>query len=205
MRRAWRVLRVAALCVLVWSLAAWAAARFLVVRRELPRADAIIVLGGSAAYVERTRRAAEIFREGRAPRIILTNDNGRGGWSQTEQRNPFFYERATAELERVGVPADRIEVLPQPIKSTYDEARLARDYAATHNLKSLLFVTSAYHTRRARWTISRVFGDGHVEFGLDAPPPDERTPPATWWLHADGWRMVALEYPKLIYYLARYH
>jgi uncharacterized SAM-binding protein YcdF (DUF218 family) len=206
MSRAWRLFRVVALCLIVWSLAAWGAARFLIVRLELPRADAIVVLGGSAAYVERTHRAAEVFREGRAPRVILTNDNLRGGWSQAEQRNPFFYERARNELLRAGVPADRIEVLPQSVTTTYDEVTLLRDYAMSHNLRSLLFVTSAYHTRRARWTISRVFRDDKVEVGLDASPPGEQTPPpATWWLHAGGWRSVALEYPKLIYYLVRYH
>lgn len=200
-----RLLRVAAVCLIAWPPAAWVAARALIVRRDLARADAIVVLGGSAAYVERARRAAELYREGRAPRVLLTNDGGRGGWSQAEQRNPFFYERATEELVRAGVPRERIELLPQPTESTYEEARLVRDYADARRLRSLIFVTSAYHTRRALWTMARVFGGSSVEFGIDAPPPGEQTPPpATWWLSASGWLTVALEYPKLCYYLARY-
>ena len=195
-----------ALALPVWSVAAWGAAEGLVVRRGLERADALVVLGGSGAYVERTHLAARLFLEGRAPRVILTNDGLRGGWSQTEQRNPFFYERAAEELSRAGVPADRIEVLPQTVTTTYDEAALVGDYAASHQLKALLFVTSAYHTRRALWTLGRVLAARGVEFGLDAPAPGqgESPPAATWWLHARGWRAVALEYPKLVYYRIHY-
>lgn len=175
-------------------------------RRELERADALVVLGGSAAYVERTRFAARLFLEGRAPRVILTNDGLRGGWSQGQQRNPFFYERAAEELSRAGVPAEKIEVLPETVTTTYDEAALVGDYAASRGLRALLFVTSAYHTRRALWTLGRVLAGRGVEFGVDAPPPGEGESPAaaTWWLHARGWRAVALEYPKFVYYRIHY-
>lgn len=202
-RRRW--LTGALVLLAVWPFAAWCAARALIVRRELPRADAIVVLGGSATYVERTRWAARLFREGRAPRIVLTNDQMRGGWSSAEQRNPFFVERAAEELRRAGVPDESIEVLPGAATSTHDEALLVRDYAARRNFRAVLIVTSAYHTRRALWTFQRVFREESVEVGLDAPPTGEQSPrPAAWWLHAEGWRSVALEYPKLIYYRVRY-
>jgi uncharacterized SAM-binding protein YcdF (DUF218 family) len=205
-RGAWRLLRALVLCVSAWSLVAWGAAEALIVRRDLPHADALVVFGGSAAYVERTQFAARLFHAGRAPRIILTNDNLRGGWSQAEQRNPYFYERAAEELKRAGVPSEKIEVLPQTVTTTYEEAALLRDYAASHDLRALLFVTSAYHTRRACWTLSRVLSESGIEFGLDAPAPGQgQSPaPATWWLHLHGWRAVAWEYPKLVYYRIHY-
>lgn len=187
--------------LLLWSLMAWIAARALVTSAELERADALVVFSGSSAYKERTRRAAEVFHAGRAPLIILTNDNQQSGWSRREQRNPLFVERARDELIRLNVPAERIITLPEPVTSTYEEAVLVRDYAASHELHSVLFVTSAYHSRRALWTTRRVFAGSGVEIGLDTPPPGEETPrPLTWWLHTSGWRMVAEEYPKLIYY-----
>jgi uncharacterized SAM-binding protein YcdF (DUF218 family) len=187
--------------LLLWSLVAWIAARALVTRAELERADALVVFSGSSAYKERTRRAAGLFREGRAPLIILTNDNQQSGWSRREQRNPLFVERARDELILLNVPAERIIILPETVTSTYEEAMLVRDYATSHELHSVLFVTSAYHSRRALWTTRQVFAEGGVNVGLDAPPPGEETPrPLTWWLHTSGWRMVAEEYPKLIYY-----
>ncbi len=192
--------------LVVWCGLAWGAARALIRLTALPRADVMVILGGSAAYVERTQWAAQLFHQGRAARIILTNDNQRGGWSREKQRNPFYYERAVEELRRAGVPADKIDVLPLPLSGTFEEARALRDYAAKNGVRSFLFITSPYHTRRAGWTLGRVFRGTSVEIGIDAPPPGWQSPlPLTWWLRPRGWRDVALEYPKLLYYRIRYH
>jgi uncharacterized SAM-binding protein YcdF (DUF218 family) len=185
----------------LWSALAWAAARALITRAELERADAIAVFSGSAAYRERARLAAELFERGRAPYIILTNDNQPSGWSRTEQRNPLFVERAREELVRDGVPPEKIIILPKPVTSTYEEAALIKDYAKANRLDAILFVTSVYHTRRALWTARHVFAGSGISLGLEAPPPGLESPePLTWWLHTNGWLMVAGEYPKLIYY-----
>jgi uncharacterized SAM-binding protein YcdF (DUF218 family) len=200
-----RALLLAALLLAAWPLPAWAAARWLVVEAPLASADAVVVLGGSAAYAERASYAAGLFAEGRAPRVLLGDDGQRGGWSQAEQRNPFFVERAAGVLEGAGVPAASIEKLPRATASTYEEAALLREYAAAHDLRSLLVVTSGYHSRRALWTLERVFGGSGVRIGLAAVAPGAQTPaPAFWWLSVTGWRMVALEYVKLAYYRLRY-
>ena len=202
--RAWPLI----LSLLVaWCVLAWGAARALIRRAALPQAEVLVVLSGSAAYLERTQWAAQLFHQGRAARIILTNDNQRGGWSREKQRNPFYYERAVEELRRAGVPADRIEVLPQPLSGTFSEALVLRQYAATKGVRSFLVVTSPYHTRRVGWALGRVFSEeGSIVIGIDAPPPGRQSPlPMTWWLRPHGWRFVALEYPKLLYYWIRYH
>lgn len=204
-RRVRRVLVIAGVALCAWSLLAWAAASALVVNEELPRADRIVVLAGSSTYRERTRLAAELFREGRAPKITLTNDNQRGGWSNELQRNPLFVERAAAELRDAGVPEDEIETLPRVVSSTHDEALVLREHAETEGLRSLLVVTSAYHSRRALWTFRKVFEGSGISVGLmNVPPGDETPPAATWWLHARGWQVVAGEYVKLVYYRLRY-
>jgi uncharacterized SAM-binding protein YcdF (DUF218 family) len=206
-RRARTILLACVILLAVWMALAWVAARALVVRAELEHADALAVLSGSSAYVERTRRAAQLFNEGRAPEIILTDDNERGGWSSEQQRNPFFVERAFEELRRAGVPAEKIVVLPLPQNNpgTYEESLTLRDYATTHGLRTLLVVTSAYHSRRALWTLRRVFRGSGVEVGLDPAAADEASPaPFAWWLDRRGWQTVATEYPKLVYYWLRY-
>ena len=193
------------LLLAAWELLAWGGARALMVRAEIERADALVVLSGSTSYVERARWAARLFHEGRAPRVVLTNDGRRGGWSQAEQRNPYFVERAAEELARAGVPAGQIEVLPETVAGTHDEAVLLREYAASKGLRSVCVVTSAYHSRRALWTLRRAFGGSGVGVGLSAPPPGGQTPsPATWWLSARGWQVVAGEYSKFIYYWLYY-
>jgi uncharacterized SAM-binding protein YcdF (DUF218 family) len=204
-----RVLGVAAALLMAWPFFAWAAAQFLIVRTEgNGRADALVVLGSSSAYVERTRWAAQLFQAGNAPKVVLTNDNERSGWSSKEQRNPPFVELAVAQLQRAGVPADKIEVLPQPVSSTHDEAVLLRRYFEEHQIRSLVFVTSAYHSRRALWTLRRVFGGSNIEIEMNPATTgdfDWQSPPSlTWWWKRRGWRSVALEYPKLIYYWLHY-
>ena len=169
------------------------------------RADALVVLSGSANYIERAHLAAQLFHEGRAPRVILTNDYQPSGWSSAEQRNPLFVERAKIELERAGVPGERIEILPRAVTSTHEEALLLREYAAAHGLSTLLIVTSAYHSRRSLWTFRRVFQETESSVGLCAVAPGEQTPhPSVWWFYRRGWQMVAGEYVKLIYYRMHY-
>ncbi|HYO92630.1 MAG TPA: YdcF family protein [Pyrinomonadaceae bacterium] len=200
-----KVLRFLAVLLVVWFLLAWIAARSLVVHADLPRADALLVLSGSSNYVERARWAARLYREGRAPLILLTDDGQQGGWSTEEQRNPFFVERAMKELKQSGVPAEKIEVLPGVVSSTYAEALSLREYASGRGLRSVLVVTSAYHSRRALWTMRRVMEGSNTEVGVDAPPAGGESPaPAVWWTNLRGWQMVAGEYPKMLYYHLRY-
>jgi uncharacterized SAM-binding protein YcdF (DUF218 family) len=197
--------RIAFVSLVAWSLVAWIAAKALIVKAELAHADALVVLAGSSTYVERTRRAAQLFHEGRAPRIILTDDNQKTGWSAIEQRNPSFVEQAAARLRFEGVPAEKIEIVPGTVSSTYEEALRLRDYASAHDLRSILIVTSAYQSRRALWSLRRVFRESNVLIGLEAVAPGEQAPrPATWWWHGLGWELVPGEYVKLIYYWLRY-
>lgn len=203
--RSHRRLTLLAILIIGWPVLAWVSARALMVESRLPQADAIVVLAGSSTYIERAELAARLFHEGRALKVVLTNDNLHGGWSVAEQRNPLFVELATAELKRQGVPAERIEVVPGTVASTYEEAVALRQLADRESLRSIIVVTSAYQSRRALWTLHRVFKGSDVLIGLEAPPPGQQTPtPAFWWWHGLGWKTVPGEYLKLVYYLLRY-
>lgn len=204
-RRARRALPLLLVAIAAWAVAARVAAEALVVSAELERADALVVLAGSSAYVERTARAAELYKEGRAPVVVLTNDGQLSGWSNESQTNPTFAERARAELIKAGVPPERIESLPRRVGSTHDEAVLLSEYARERSLRSLLVVTSGYHSRRALWTFRRAFEGSGVEVGVSEVEPGLQTPsPGTWWFSPRGWRTVAGEYVKMGYYRLRY-
>ena len=203
-RRRRRIALVLLVIAVAW-ISCWLVAKSLSVKAPLEHADALVVLSGSATYVERTRLAAKLYHQGRAPLIILTNDNHRGSWSNEEERNPFFVERAVMKLREANVPTDKITVLQQPVNSTYEEAVLLREYGASNGFRSLMFITSAYHSRRALWTLQHVFVRSGIQIGLDAVEPGEQSPkPFIWWSSLRGWRQVALEYPKLFYYWLRY-
>ena len=203
--RARRLALTAAIALAAWPLVAWGAARWLVVECDLERADAVVVLSGSSTYRERARRAAEIYAEGRAPLVVVTNDGQKSGWSVEAQRNPFFFERESEELTRRGVPAERIRVIEGEVASTYEEAVRVREFAETNGLRSLIVVTAPYQTRRALWTMRRVSGESGLRVAVDAPAPGDESPrAAVWWWHALGWRLVPGEYAKLVYYVLRY-
>jgi uncharacterized SAM-binding protein YcdF (DUF218 family) len=92
-------------------------------------------------------------------------------------------------------------ILPGIVSGTIDEARAIKRYAATSGLRSLVVVTSPYHSRRALWTMRRqLIGDG-VVVGSDPVPMAATTPrPADWWVRRAGWGTVAVEFVKLPYY-----
>jgi len=200
-----RSLIIIVVVALLWPIVAWAAGKILIVRSEISRADAIVVLAGSSTYLERSHHAAELFAAGRAPIIVLTNDNIRSGWSAEQQRNPLFVERAAEELKRNGVDPTKIEVIPGAVINTYDEAQHVREYAQTRGWHSIVVVTSAYQSRRALWTLKRVFAGAGIMVGVDAAPTGEQSPPpATWWFSSLGWKLVPGEYAKIIYYRMKY-
>jgi uncharacterized SAM-binding protein YcdF (DUF218 family) len=196
-----RILRIVLLAIAAWVIVAGVAARALIVRVPLESADAIVVLSGSSAYRERTQKAAQLYREGRAPRVLLTDDHTRGGWDNAQQRNPFFVERAMDELIKAGVPEDRIQIVQGFAGSTRDEALIIRDYAVRERLKSVLVVTSAYHSRRALRTLRQVMAGTGTTVGID---PVDNGSQVFWWLRPEGWRNVGGEYAKLIYYWFKY-
>ncbi|MBK7708537.1 MAG: YdcF family protein [Acidobacteria bacterium] len=193
-------IRISLLSVLViWIILAPLLAKWLVVEKQIEHPDAILVLAGGSAIRERTRIAAGLFEQGAAPRVLLTNDGEQSGWYQSEQRNPFNFERAKRELTAAGVPEAAIDVFPGVVGSTRDEAIAVKDLSGDLRFKRILIVTSAHHTRRAL----RVFEitASEIEFGITSAPAESVW---FWWLSPKGWRDIGIEYVKLGYYWVSY-
>lgn len=189
--------------LIIWSLIAPLLAGRLIVEKKLARADAILVLSGSAVYRERTAKAADLYRRGVSKKIFLTDDGGQAGWSAAEQKNPSFVELSEKDLIRQGVAPEDIEILDEKVFGTIDEARLLRRTAAERNLRSVLIVTSVYHSRRALWTFEKVLAE--TEIGIETAAPGAQTPNIFfWWLSPPGWSAVGGEYAKGIYYRLKY-
>lgn len=165
--------------------------------REDPEtpADAVVVLGGSSGF--RVLAGVELVERGLAPRLAMTAE---------PPEFPDFEEppitRWLALADSLGVEESALDVL-MPTYSTFDDAWLARRYAESHGLRSLIFVTDPYHTRRARWVLSRVFDDTGIRIGMRASaPPWFR--PSSWWKDERQVLAVTLEYAKLAYYAYTY-
>ena len=131
--------------------------RYLVIEPTLQRADALVLMAGSPR--ERLPTVVRLYQEGRAPKILMANDGNRGAWSQELQRNLYEVEWAELELLKQGIPAGAIEKLPFSTSGTIHDARHAMDFARGRGLRSLLVVTSDYHTRRTLWSFQQAAGD----------------------------------------------
>ena len=189
--------------IVCWIVVAPLLATWLIVQKPLAHADAIIVLSGSAVYKERTQKAAELYKQGVAPRIFITDDGEHAGWSRTEKTNPPFVELEQRELVANGVDPAAITVLPGQVSGTDQEAKALLKEINDRPLSSVLIVTSAYHSRRALRAFERMFAGKGIKLGIDPADPGEDSPSfAYWWLSSLGWRTVAGEYVKSVVYWA---
>lgn len=122
----------------------------------LPRADAIVVLGGGMApappgqpypdlglAADRVWHAARVFRAGKAPLLLAS-----GGTDPEVSRIPEA-EAMAGLLRELGVPAFAI-LQERNSRNTRENARLSAEVLRPRNVKTILLVTSAQHMARAR-------------------------------------------------------
>ena len=162
------------------------------------KSDAIVVLSGR---FERSMHAADLYRAGYAPLVVLTQEVAGAGARQLENlgiRLPTSLEIHRKVLQAKGVPESAIEALARPVLSTSDEAR---EIAARFGQpgRRLLVVTSPSHVRRARLIVARALEGHGVTFVICATPYE--TFPDDWWQSQDAARDVLLEWAKLAFYL----
>lgn len=105
------------------------------------KADAMVVLGGRP---DRARHAAELFKEGDAPKIIVS---GAGDCISNEHL-----------LERNGVPAADI-LLESKSRTTRQNAEFSIPMLRALGAKRVIIVTSWYHSRRALHTFEHYAPD----------------------------------------------
>jgi uncharacterized SAM-binding protein YcdF (DUF218 family) len=145
------------------------------------KADVLVVLGGGD---ERPIRAAELFKQGVAPKILISGS----GDCQSHERS----------LEKNGVPAAAI-VLECDSKTTRENARFSVPLLRQMGARRVIIVTSWYHSRRALHCFEHYAPD--IEFF---------SRPAYFGYARKDWKSnriyhyVKSEYWKLIGYWVRY-
>lgn len=168
------LLFVLVLCALVYF-ARHPIMRFLaeswVIDEPAQHADAIVVLGDDNFYGDRATHAAELYRQDLAPEVAVSGKRLRPNAGISELMEHDLVER--------GVPKDKIIRLTQDADSTTEEAEAVKKLAEQHRWKSLVIVTSNYHTRRARYIFHKVFPAGIVVTVASARDGD--FDPERWW------------------------
>ena len=178
---------------------------FLVVSDPLVRADAIAVLSGNGAV--RGAKAAELFHEKWAPLILVTKEgfpHRELEWKRYGVDVPET-DAATREVLRyLKVPDAAVATLDGYNESTIQEAGRYLQFAQARGFRSLIVVTSNFHTRRSRMTFRRMFRPSAISVSVQSAPPEWQFNPDGWWTRRLDSKELFLEYQKLIYYWLRY-
>lgn len=159
-----------------------------IVEDPLGKADALVVLSDDNFYADRATRAAELLREGKAPLIVASGRRLRPNAGIAELMEHDLIER--------GVPKDKIVRLPQDADSTKEEAEALLKFAKEKKWRSVIVVTSNYHTRRARYIFRRVFPQG-IEVRV-ASARDGDFDPQHWWEKRKSTKELTREFAGML-------
>jgi uncharacterized SAM-binding protein YcdF (DUF218 family) len=166
-----------------------AAANFLIEDDGPRKAEAIVVLGGDA-YGDRTLKGAQLAKEGYAPFVIVSGLPGLVSSVSSEE---------IQFAEQHGYPSSLfLEVdLPASAESTRTEEDFLGKYLSARGIKSILLVTSNYHTRRAkklwRWENPTI-----AVAVVPSVDPQGYFTPQSWWRTRAGKKIFLMEWLKTI-------
>ncbi len=120
-----------------------------VVEDTLDRSDAIFVLSDDNFYADRATRASQVYRQGLAPVVVASG----------RRLRPYagIAELIEHDLIERGVPKDKILRVAHDADNTREEAITLALVAKQKKWRSIIVVTSNFHTRRARYIFTHVF------------------------------------------------
>lgn len=156
------------------------------------RGDACYVLASGNALQERLAAAADLFHLKRIPKILLMRDNAVSSYSFTAHASWTATQWAVEYLAWLGVPRDKV-ILVEGTAGFWGTLREARNIARVlpRDVKKLVLVTSAPHTRRSLLAFKRVLPAGVTVVAFAATPIETSSE-----IHCPIW----LEYLKLFVY-----
>ena len=152
--------------------------QWLIVRDPLQPAAAIAVLSGGMP--DRALEAARVYKQGYAKLIWLTHSTEPAA-TLAKLSVPFVgeeeYDRQV--LIHEGVPPASIEVLDPPVVNTADEMQTIGEALRKQQLRTVILVTSAVHTRRSKTLWYKIASRSGV--ALIHPVSDDSYDGAHWW------------------------
>ena len=178
-----------------------AVAGFLVVSPEAPQpCDAVVLMNGNIST--RPYRAAELARENDCPvylaRLADTQEVRMG-------IIPNISEATQRLLIELGVPESQVRLVKSErwIGGTWDEALLLCPLLKADGHLRVSIVSDAFHTRRARWTFSKMASNPEMSFNTVSSRYSEGIRSA-WWVSEYGLVQLVVEYLKLGHYAIRF-
>jgi uncharacterized SAM-binding protein YcdF (DUF218 family) len=172
---------------------------YLITEYPLEKADAIAVLSGDVPA--RILEAIDIYKQGYAPIIILTMDEKPAGYDEMRSlgiKMPEGHDINQMIALKLGVPAASIIIIDKRVDSTYTEVTALYDFLKKRNLKSVVLVTSKYHTTRATKLFNFVT-NGPIKL-ITRPSKYDTFDARHWWKVKRDVKQVLSEYEKLADY-----
>ena len=166
----------------------------------LAKADVIYVLAGSR--VTRVAEAAELYREGWAPLILLSRQ--RSETAEHRLRASGVHIPTETELQRdvlrqMGVPPEHVDEITAEQNATAAEVDELERFALARNWNRIIVVTSKFHTARSAMAMSRRFTPLGKEIIMRASRYDDADIDR-WWANRSDLRFVLFESQKMLAY-----
>jgi uncharacterized SAM-binding protein YcdF (DUF218 family) len=177
---------------------------FLIFEQRPLKADVIVALNGRDT--ERSLAAADLYNNGFANLIVLSKGFEPAGDEELRKRvnNGFknrkiFFQWA---IEGMGVPKESFKLIGDGVTSTYDEAKITKQFLETNGYKSILLVTSKWHSKRAYLTFQSVLNKKEIRIKIIVIPSSyDNFDPGSWWNKEEDAELVFREYVRLFYYV----
>jgi uncharacterized SAM-binding protein YcdF (DUF218 family) len=177
----------------------------LVAQDEPQPSDIIVLLMGSGP--DRMLGAVELYQSGYADEILMVRNMVRGYDLVVSQgvKIPHDTDIAKEVAVQLGVPEERIIVLPGDALSTQDEAIQVRKYLKGEpDIDSLIIVTSKSHSGRAKKIFVKAMSSIDREIKILSCPTDyDDFNAEKWWKNREDLKRGALEYLKLIHFYVK--
>src|SRR6185312_9751319 len=170
-----------------------------------PTSPADVIVIAADADGAGVLEAAELIREGVSPRIALFSYQPDRADRELERRGAPTVDPNTLTLQQLhalGVRAT-IEQIPGLVAGTTDEGKILGSWCRDHAIRTLMFVSTPDHSRRARRVLNRALGEYGTRVIVHASPYSEFDPD-TWWQTRNGRRTELTEAEKLLLDIARH-
>ena len=171
----------------------------IIIDSQPEKADAAVLLAGGDPG--RIWGAADVYSAKLAPVVVLTREGLSADDIELQRRGINIYtsfDKSVSILRGLGVPQEAILHVDPYVQDTFDELTRVRQMAEQKGWKSLIIVTSNFHTRRANLVARYILGSdfkftvvssAHGGLNRDA-----------WWTSRADIRTFLIEFQKLVAY-----
>ena len=175
--------------------------KFLIYEQSPQKADLIVVLNGRDT--ERSLATADLYNQGYSNLIVMARLAKQPGSDEFWKRvgvnfdGKIFFQKA---IEAMGVPEYAFKFIGNGAASTFDEALATKEFLRQNGHKSILLVTSRWHSKRAYLTFRSALKNDGTNIVIQPSKYDSFRPDA-WWKNGNDAELVFDEYIRLIYYI----